>query len=96
MVCGKLRENWLSFKNFPFYYRSDHRSIGTSFPELASSIAAALKGATEIVAANALGSNVCNILLIVGLSALVARRLIVRRSLIDLDAPLLGLSTFLF
>ena len=86
----------LALKISPFIIGVTIVAIGTSFPELASSIAAVFKGATEIVAANALGSNIANILLIVGLSAVVARRLIVRRSLIDLDAPLLGVATFLF
>lgn len=71
-------------------------AAGTSFPEIASSFAAVLKGATEIVAANVIGSNIANILLIVGLSSVVARRLAVKRSLIDIDLPLLASSTILF
>jgi cation:H+ antiporter len=71
-------------------------AIGTSLPELASSLAAVFKGETEVVAANAIGSNIFNILFIVGLSAVVARCLIVKRSLIDLDAPLLAITTILF
>lgn len=86
----------LAFKISPFIIGVTIVAIGTSFPELASSIAATLRGATEIVAANALGSAVANILLIVGLSAVVARSLIVRRSLIDLDSPLLATTTVLF
>ena len=86
----------LALKISPFIIGVTIVAIGTSFPELASSIAATLKGATEIVTANTVGSNLANILLIVGLSAVVSRTLIVRRSLIDLDAPLLGVSTFLF
>ena len=65
-------------------------AIGTSLPELASSFAAVLKGDTTIVVANAVGSNVANICLIVGLSAIAAKDLIVKRSLIDLDLPLLA------
>jgi len=64
-----------------------------SFPELFSSIAAVLKNTTEVISANVIGSNIFNILVIIGLSAVVARKLIVTRSLIDLDAPLLALST---
>lgn len=71
-------------------------AIGTSFPELASSLAAVLKGATEMVTANVVGSNIANILLIVGLSAVVARKLAVKRSLIDIDLPLLASTTVLF
>jgi cation:H+ antiporter len=43
--------------------------FGTSFPELASSIAAVMQGETEIVVANVVGSNITNILLVVGLVA---------------------------
>jgi cation:H+ antiporter len=86
----------LALKISPFIVGVTIVALGTSFPELASSIIAVLKGATEIVVANALGSNIANILLIVGISAVAARRLIVKRSLIDLDAPLLAASTVLF
>ncbi len=67
-------------------------SIGTSLPELASSISAVLKGATEIVAGNVVGSNIANILLVVGLAAVLSKkgRLQVTRNLINLDLPLLA------
>lgn len=70
--------------------------LGTSFPELISSIAAVMKDATEIVTANAVGSNIANILLIVGISAVIGGRLAVTKNLIDLDLPLLALSTVFF
>ena len=69
---------------------------GTSFPELISSLAAVFKGASEIVTANAVGSNIANILLVVGASAVVGKRLAVKKNLIDLDLPLLAISTVLF
>lgn len=69
--------------------------MGTSFPELISSLAAVYKGANEIVAANVIGSNICNILLIVGICAILAKTLQVTKSLIDLDLPLLAISTVL-
>lgn len=71
-------------------------AIGTSFPELVSSLVAAIKGATEMVSANVIGSNIANILLIVGLSAIMGKRLAVKRSLIDIDLPLLASTTVLF
>ncbi len=86
----------LALKISPFIVGVTIVGIGTSFPELASSLAAVFKGSSEIVVANAIGSNIANVLLIVGLSALVARRLIVKRSLIDLDAPLLTAVTVFF
>lgn len=85
----------LALKISPFIIGVTIVSIGTSLPELASSLVATLKGSTEIVAANAIGSNIANILLVVGISALVAGALVVRRSLIDLDLPLLACATVL-
>ena len=67
--------------------------LGTSFPELISSLVAVFKGVTEIVAANAIGSNIANILLVVGISSVVGGRLAVTKNLIDLDLPLLAIST---
>jgi cation:H+ antiporter len=46
-------------------------SIGTSMPELTISVLSALKGNTDIAVGNILGSNTANILLILGLSAIV-------------------------
>lgn len=71
-------------------------AFGTSFPELVSSIFAVFKGAPEIVVATAVGSNIANILLIVGISVVVAKKLTVSKSLIDLDLPLVALSTAIF
>ncbi|OIO31914.1 hypothetical protein AUJ44_03615 [Candidatus Nomurabacteria bacterium CG1_02_47_685] len=70
--------------------------IGTSLPELASSIAAVMHGASEVVAANVVGSNIANILLVIGISAVVGRQIIVSKNLIDLELPLLAISTALF
>ena len=60
---------------------------GTSFPELISGLMAVWQGATEIVVANAIGSNVANILLVVGLAAVIGKKLVVTKNLIDLDLP---------
>jgi cation:H+ antiporter len=46
-------------------------AFGTSAPELAASLAAALDGAPEIAAGNVVGSNIANIALILGITALV-------------------------
>lgn len=44
-------------------------AIGTSLPELATSIAAAIKGERDIAVGNVVGSNVFNLLAVLGLSA---------------------------
>lgn len=46
--------------------------FGTSTPELVTSVQAALAGAPGIAVGNIVGSNICNILLILGLAAAVA------------------------
>ena len=67
-------------------------SIGTSLPELAGSLAAAKKGESEIAVGNVIGSNIANILLVLGLVALV-KPLTVERDVIDLWLPyMLGIS----
>lgn len=45
-------------------------AIGTSLPELVTSIIAAKKGETDIAVGNVIGSNIFNILLILGVSSL--------------------------
>lgn len=67
--------------------------FGTSLPELASSIAAALDGATEIVVANAVGSNITNILLVVGILAAVGGRISIKRDLIKTELPIFFIAT---
>lgn len=87
----------LALKVSPFIIGITIVGLGTSFPEMASSLAAVFKNASEIVAANVIGSNITNILLIVGFSALATKSfLAVRRSLIDIDLPLLAAVTVLF
>ncbi len=44
-------------------------ALGTSLPELVTSVSAALKGNTDIALGNAVGSNIFNLLLILGISA---------------------------
>lgn len=67
--------------------------FGTSLPELASSIAAALEGQTEIVVANAVGSNITNILLVVGILAAVGGRIVIKRDLIKTELPIFFIAT---
>ncbi len=45
-------------------------AIGTSLPELVTSVIAAFKGETDIAVGNIIGSNIFNILLIAGISSL--------------------------
>jgi len=47
-------------------------AVGTSLPELATSVIAAIKGQREIALGNVIGSNIFNVLSILGLTALIA------------------------
>jgi cation:H+ antiporter len=46
-------------------------ALGTSAPELTVNIFSALKGSTDIAVGNVLGSNICNILLILGITTMI-------------------------
>ncbi len=63
-------------------------SFGTSAPELAVSLQAAFADAAQLTVGNIIGSNIFNVLLVLGASALVAP-LLVRQQLIRLDVPLM-------
>ena len=47
-------------------------AIGTSLPELVTSVTAAIKGDSDIAIGNIIGSNIFNILLIIGVSAIIS------------------------
>lgn len=65
-------------------------AIGTSLPELITSIIAVSKGTTEFVAGNVIGSNIANILLVLGISVFFTKKsLKVKWDLIQIDLPLL-------
>lgn len=63
-------------------------AFGTSSPELAVSIEAALSNNASIAMGNVVGSNIFNVLFILGLSAIIVP-LIVSKQLIRLDVPLM-------
>ena len=63
-------------------------SFGTSAPELATSIISAVQGSGDIAIGNVLGSNITNILLILGLAAVICP-LTVQKSALKFDFPVL-------
>jgi cation:H+ antiporter len=63
-------------------------AFGTSAPETAVSVQAAVNGSGDLAIGNVIGSNIANVLLVLGLTALVAP-LIVSRQLIRLDVPIM-------
>ncbi|MGE0354990.1 MAG: calcium/sodium antiporter [Gemmatimonadales bacterium] len=69
-------------------------AMGTSLPELAVSVAAALRGSPEVAVGNVVGSNIANITLVVGLTGLLAA-IPVSGKVIRLEWPFMFLSSFL-
>ena len=61
-------------------------AFGTSAPEAAVSISAALKGSVDLAISNVLGSNIMNVLLILGLASIIYP-LAVKPSSIKIDIP---------
>ncbi|MGL5121633.1 MAG: calcium/sodium antiporter [Plesiomonas shigelloides] len=69
-------------------------AFGTSAPELAVSIRSALAGQSEMAIANVVGSNIFNVLFILGLAAIITP-LAISRQLIRQDVPLMVLASML-
>jgi len=70
-------------------------AFGTSAPELAISLNAALNNASDIALGNVIGSNIANLGLILGLSAVISP-LLVQAKIIRLDALIMLASVLLF
>lgn len=70
-------------------------SFGTSAPEFAVSIKSMLIGSGDIVLGNVIGSNILNILLIVGCSAVI-HSLVVKNNTVKKELPIVMLITVLF
>ena len=67
-------------------------AMGTSAPEAAVSISAALKGSADITIGNIVGSNILNILIILGLASAIVP-IAVAKSTIRVDIPFMLLTT---
>lgn len=63
-------------------------AMGTSAPEIAVSVGASLQGQGDIALGNVIGSNIFNVLFILGISALITP-LVVQQQLVRLDVPLM-------
>jgi cation:H+ antiporter len=69
-------------------------ACGTSAPEFAISVGAAFQGRADISLGNIIGSCVANILLVLGLSAII-RPLKIKKSIIKREMPILVSATFI-
>src|SRR5690606_4511052 len=63
-------------------------AFGTGSPELAVSIGAVLSGESDIAVGSVVGSNILNVLFVLGLSALLGG-LVVSQRLVRLDVPIM-------
>jgi cation:H+ antiporter len=61
-------------------------AFGTSAPELLISINSALKGSPDIAVGNVVGSNICNLALVLGLAAVISP-ILVKPNFIKIDWP---------
>lgn len=72
-------------------------SMGTSLPELVTSVVAARKGSNDMAVGNVVGSNIFNILLVLGMSVTIAPMLVLTTSAIDLVIlAVVSIMTYIF
>lgn len=69
-------------------------AVGTGSPEMIVSLQAAMKGSSDLALGNIVGSNICNLALILGVAA-IARPLHVRSVLLQREVPIMILVTLL-
>lgn len=70
-------------------------AVGTSLPELASSIAAARKGENDLAIGNIIGSNLFNTLMVVGIASTIAPMHSFEPSVFNRDMPVMAVLTVL-
>ena len=68
-------------------------AVGTSLPELASSIAAARKGENDLAVGNVIGSNLFNTLVVVGIAAVIAPINAMEPAVLSRDLPIMSALT---
>lgn len=79
----------LAFGVSPFIIGATIVAGGTSLPELVSSVLGVVRGASAIVLGNAVGSNIANIFIVLGIAAMVGERIRIERELMRVDLPIL-------
>ncbi|MBL4695010.1 calcium/sodium antiporter [Candidatus Gracilibacteria bacterium] len=85
----------LHFKISPFIIGVTIIALGTSLPEVATSVSSVLKNESSMVINNVVGSNMANILFVLAITAIVGRGIKVDRDIIKNDLPILLASTIL-
>lgn len=85
----------LSLGISPFIIGVTIVAFGTSLPELATSVASVLANDSAIVVSNVVGSNITNIALVLGLIAVIGRKIELEYNVWHIDMPFLWGSAFL-
>jgi cation:H+ antiporter len=83
------------FKINPFIAGVTLLAFGTSIPELVTSIISVFSGMETVVVGNALGANIANLLLIMGVLAIMSNGLKSKWNMVKTDLPLLFCSVIL-
>jgi len=92
---GAAEKIGLGFGVSPFVIGVTIIAFGTSLPELATSIAGIYNGESEVVIGNVIGSNITNILLVLGLTAVVGKGIDLEFNVMQNDMPMLFASAFI-
>ena len=93
LITGSLRIAQ-RFKISPFVIGATVMGFGTSSPEMAVSILASFEGAPEVAVGNVIGSNIANVGLVLGLTALIVP-LTIEKNRFKAESPPLLIATFL-
>ncbi|MEE8395966.1 MAG: calcium/sodium antiporter [bacterium] len=88
-LVGAAEEIGLSMGIPPFLMGITVLAVGTSLPELVTGLLALYEGNGEIVAGTVMGSNIANILLVLGFTAFYAREMVIDWDLMHGDLPVL-------
>ena len=80
----------------PFIVGAFIVALGTSLPEASVALFSAWHGLVGVPVAQTVGSNIANILLVLGISVLLVRNLSITRNLINVEIPLITAVTLLF
>ena len=90
LVCRWIKQYRITLWHTPTYYWTYYRCDGTSLPEAFVSITAALKSNAAITIGNVVGSNILNVGIILGITALI-RPLHIQNSTIKYEMPFMSL-----
>lgn len=96
LLLQKAKLIGVSIGASPFIVGALILAFGTSLPELFISMFSVFNGAIDVPVSQVVGSNIVNVLLILGVVTIITRKIVVSKNLIDVELPLLAGVTSLF